>query len=108
MIRDTQIEVTNPRYSVREVRAGFEIVDSTGQDEPYLIERLNSDGVDISDFNKSVAEGWCYTWNLVEMGYCGACGKLRVEVSDGGTYPAVGWHHLDKLICFYCACSQED
>lgn len=107
-MRAGNIAIPHPRYSVQEVPAGFEIVDSTGQDKPYLIERCNTDGVDISESRQRVAGDWCYTWNIVEMGYCGACGELRSEVSDGGTYPAVGWHHLDKLICFYCACSQED
>lgn len=99
--------VTVPRYHVEPASngTGFTIVDSTGKDQPYIIDRCNSDGVDISDASRQVAEDWCWTWNIVEMGYCGACAR---PLQPGERYPAVGFHRLDKVVCFSCACSQED
>jgi hypothetical protein len=56
--------------------------------------------------DKEVAEHWCEKWNLVEAGHCGACRKKFAEGEK--RYPAVGFHELDRTICFHCACSQED
>lgn len=100
------VTVLTPRYTVEEVTNGYNIVDSTGKDEPYFIDRRNSDGVDISEGSKECAEHWAYTWNIVEMGYCGACEHKFTEGER--RYPAVGFHSLDRTICFGCACSQED
>lgn len=58
------------------------------------------------EHDKKTAEHWCGKWNLVESGHCGACRK-KFE-PDEKRYPAVGFHELDRTICFYCACSQED
>ena len=101
----TKQTITNPRYTVVEAANGFNIVDSTGEDKPYFIDRHNSDGVDISEGSKQCAENWAYVWNIVEMGYCGACEKRFNEGER--RYPAVGLHSLDRVICFACACSQE-
>lgn len=100
------IKITKPRYTVQQWQTGFAIVDATGKDDPYIIERYNSDGTDISNAAKRCAEDWAYTWNIVEQGYCGACQHKFAEGEK--RYPAVGFHSLDKVICFSCACSQED
>lgn len=98
--------VEKPRYHVEPASSGFAIVDSTSKDQPYIIDRCNSDGIDISDASRQVADDWAWTWNIVEAGYCGACARQFAPGEQ--RYPAVGFHRLDKIVCFSCACSQED
>lgn len=138
---------TSQRYRVEKASPyGWQIVDTTGQDEPYIIQHfVNTEefkqqepdylldpmfGVhfkligdqfvheldprymsaeDIArseEHDHKTAQGWCDTWNLVENGHCGACRKTFAEGEK--RYPAVGFHKLDRTICFACACSQED
>ena len=72
--------------------------------DPKYMTRAEIERSEASD--KEVAEHWCEKWNLVEAGHCGACRK-KFEPGEK-RYPAVGFHELDRTICFYCACSQED
>jgi hypothetical protein len=111
------ITITNPRYIVeKHPKDGHSIIDTTGKDKPYTIPlpsrytyeppRTPAELADSNAFNKSVCESWAYVWNIVEMGYCGAC---QHKFAEGETrYPAVGFHVHDRTICFNCACSQED
>ena len=106
IMAERKIEVSNPRYTVREVEPGFEIIDTQGKDESYLIDRFNTDGIDISESSKRVANHWAYIWNIVEMGYCGACQKKFAEGES--RHAAIGFHSLDKIVCYACAASPED
>lgn len=72
--------------------------------DPRYMSQADIERAEASD--KEVAEHWAEKWNLVEAGHCGACRK-KFE-PDEKRYPAVGFHELDRIICFYCACSQED
>jgi hypothetical protein len=68
---------------------------------------MSKEAIDrMEEHDKEVAEHWCEKWNLVEAGHCGACRKKFAEGEK--RYPAVGFHSLDRTICFHCACSQED
>ena len=107
-----KVKVTNRRYVVEKAPNGHSIIDTTGQDKPYTIKLPEVDEprtpealARSQEFNKGVCEHWAYVWNIVEMGYCGACQK-RFE--EGETrFPAVGFHRLDRIICYGCAASQE-
>jgi hypothetical protein len=118
------IAIEKPRYLVQPQpdRIGYAIVDTKGQDQPYVINSLQSlsayerrqrtpeNNQHSAEYNKKVAESWAYTWNLVEMGYCGSCHTLlsTVKGHENEWYAAVGYNHLYRTICFACSCSQED
>jgi hypothetical protein len=120
-----RITIEKPRSIVQKATAGddgYDIVDTTGKDQPYRINAMDT----LSDYERNrlssvsvqryeahsrrVAEDWASVWNIVELGHCGACQKLLAE--DPGhkneRYSAVGYNHLYRTICFACACSQED
>jgi hypothetical protein len=120
----TPDELTDPRYIVEKAQAstGYAIIDTKGRDEPYLIDAMHSlrsyerqaltpAAIErYEEHNKKVAEQWAYTWNLVELGYCGACKALLAAIKghENERYPAVGYNKLYRTVCFACACSQED
>lgn len=115
MAATEKIDVSKPRYIVAEASdgSGYGIVDTKGNDQPYMIDlprvdepRTAEELAQSLEFTRKAAEHWAYTWNIVELGYCGACEHKFAEGEQ--RYPAVGFHHLDKTICFSCACSQED
>ncbi len=118
----TPSEIADPRYAVQPSQEhSYAIIDTTGHDEPYTIDAMRSlsryEREELlptaiqryEEYNRTVAEDWAYTWNLVELGYCGSCKKPLAEQPghEGERYPAVGYNNLYRVLCFSCACSQE-
>jgi hypothetical protein len=65
---------------------------------------------------QKVAEEWAYTWNLVELGYCGNCHRRIANIpgyrpGPGGEPPIhthTFGHQMYRKLCFDCSCSLED
>ncbi len=116
------VTIENPRYIAQKAQEGYNIIDTTGKEQPYLInamrslnsyerQRLTPASIQrYEEHNKRVAQEWAYTWNLVTLGYCGACQKPLAEIPghENERHSAVGYNKLYRVICFNCACSQED
>ncbi len=108
-----KITIDQPRYIVEKAANGHSIIDTTGEDAPYTIEIPDHAETDTPEglqrwqtHTRETCEGWAYIWNVVELGYCGGC---QHKFIDGETkHAAVGFHSLDKVHCFNCACSAED
>jgi hypothetical protein len=65
---------------------------------------------------REVADGWAYTWNLVDLGHCGNCHRKIADIPGYQPGPAgeppmhthTFGHQMYRKLCFDCSCSLED